>query len=224
MWNLPAPPGFKGFDPNGPARVYTRNLPHWRQEGATYFVTFRLGDSLPAERLAELEALRQQWEHRHPNLRSKEVWEKLAKTTLARLEQWLDEGSGSCVLREGPAAAEVERTLRHYDGEQYELAAYVVMPNHVHLLVRPFSDKLHPLERLEQAWKSNSARAINRQHATEGALWQAESFDRMVRDEEHLWKCLQYIGSNSRRAGLNLESCPRWVRPQWVELGWKFDG
>ena len=39
MWNLPAPPGFVGFDPNKPMRFYERNLPHWRQEGATYFTT-----------------------------------------------------------------------------------------------------------------------------------------------------------------------------------------
>jgi REP element-mobilizing transposase RayT len=125
-------------------------------------------------------------------------------------------------LREAQAAAEVERTLKYYDGEQYELSAYVVMPNHVHLLVRPYSDKLHPLERLEQAWKSNSARNINSLRNAAGTLWQPESFDRMIRDEEHLWKCLQYIGSNPRRAGLACEAYPRWVRPEWIALGWKF--
>lgn len=46
--------------------------------------------------------------------------------------------------------------------------------------------------------------------------------DRIIRDEEHLWRALQYIGDNPRRAGLKADACPRWVRPEWEELGWKF--
>jgi REP element-mobilizing transposase RayT len=63
------------------------------------------------------------------------------------------------------------------------------MPNHVHLLARPYSDADHPLERLEQAWKSFSALAINRLTGRNGTLWQDESLDRIVRDEEHLFRC-----------------------------------
>ena len=50
----PAPPGFRGLDPNKSLRIYTRHLPHWRQDGATYFVTFRLADSLPEAKLIEI--------------------------------------------------------------------------------------------------------------------------------------------------------------------------
>ena len=61
MWNLHAPPEFRGFDETLPVRFYRRHLPHWRQEGATYFVTFRLADALPQNKLRELAALREQW-------------------------------------------------------------------------------------------------------------------------------------------------------------------
>lgn len=64
-WNRPPPPGFQGLRPDMPIEVYVRNLPHRRQNGATYFVTYRLGDSLPESRLHELRALKAEWERRH---------------------------------------------------------------------------------------------------------------------------------------------------------------
>src|SRR5438045_2452862 len=62
MWNLPPPQGFEGLDPNKPLTVYYRHLPHGWQDGATYFVTFRLADSLPQEKLIELAAIKQAWQ------------------------------------------------------------------------------------------------------------------------------------------------------------------
>jgi REP element-mobilizing transposase RayT len=223
MWNLPAPPGFIGFDPQKPVRIYERTLPHWRQEGVTYLTTFRLADSLPEPRLRELLALRAEWEKLNPPPRSEIQWKQLSRTTIEHIERWLDEGAGSCVLQEVFAADILERKLKHFDGVQYELGAYVIMPNHAHVLVRPYSDSLNPLETIEQAWKAYSAREINLQRNEQGQLWQAESFDRIVRDEEHLWRCLQYIGDNARRAGLSLSQARRWVCPAWIQAGWKFE-
>lgn len=240
MWNLPAPPGFVGFDPDRPVRIYQRHLPHWRQEGVTYFVTFRLADSLPQPRLQELAELRAQWEQRIPTVgrnhasspkgtpassapsQPDDDSERLTRLLMERVERWLDEGYGSCVLREKYAADCLEQKLRHFDHEQYDLCALVIMPNHVHLLVKPYSDKVHPLERIEQGWKAYSSREINRQRGIRGALWQQESFDRIVRDEEHLWQCIQYIGSNPSRAGLDLRLVRRWIRPDWIATGWGF--
>ncbi len=221
-WNLPGPPGFVGFDPQKPVRIYERNLPHWRQEGVTYFTTFRLADSLPEERLRELAALRMQWEQQHPPPRSEVDWKQLSRTTLEHVERWLDAGSGSCVLREARAAEIVAKKLQFYADKKYELGAYVIMPNHVHLLVRPFSDEHDPLESLEHGWKLFSAREINALRETSGPFWQLESYDSIVRDEEHLWRCLQYIGANPRRAGLSLPAICRWVNPGWVTAGWNF--
>ena len=53
-WNREAPPGFQGLHSDIPVTFYYRHLPHWRQDGATYFVTFRLADSLPQMKLREL--------------------------------------------------------------------------------------------------------------------------------------------------------------------------
>jgi hypothetical protein len=66
MWNLTAPPGFRGLRSDEGVTVYVRHLPHWRQRGATYFVTFRLADSLSQAKLRELAAWRDQWWRQHP--------------------------------------------------------------------------------------------------------------------------------------------------------------
>ncbi|WP_254513221.1 transposase [Anatilimnocola floriformis] len=140
---------------------------------------------------------------------------------MAHVEHWLDSGAGSCILQQAFAADILEAKLRHFDGVQYELGAFVIMPNHVHALVRPFSAE-HSLETIEQTWKGLSAREINAAQSSQGQLWQRESYDRIVRDEEHLWKCLQYIGDNPRRAGLGPQQSRRWVCPDWIKAGWNF--
>jgi REP element-mobilizing transposase RayT len=222
-WNLPAPPGFQAFDPAMPVRVYQRHLPHWRQPGATYFVTFRLGDSLPKVKLDELAAFKSEWERRHPPPLSNDELEDLWRETFRRVDRWLDQGYGNCWLRRTDAAAIVTQSLHHFDDERYELGCYVVMPNHVHLIVRPLDDDDDALERITHGWKRFMARQINNLVGLAGTLWQQESYDRIVRDEEHLWRVVQYIGSNPRNADLSQQECPRWIRPSWRELGWRFE-
>src|SRR5579863_3252461 len=100
MWNLPPPPGFQGLRPDKPLTVYQRHLPHWRQDGATYFVTFRLADSLPRSKLDQLECFKVEWERRHPPPRSNVALEELARKVQGWVERWLDQGMGSCVLKQ----------------------------------------------------------------------------------------------------------------------------
>src|ERR1700730_4323922 len=99
MWNLPPPEGFQGLREDIALEVYVRHLPHWRQAGATYFVTFRLNDSLPQIKLDELANLRSEWERRHPPPWTKATLEELDRQIVERVERWLDQGMGSCVLK-----------------------------------------------------------------------------------------------------------------------------
>jgi REP element-mobilizing transposase RayT len=241
MWNLPPPPGFQGLHPDKPVTVYQRHLPHWRQEGATYFVTFRLADSLPQTKLDELARLKADWERRHcgtallsrPGVTAQEsrprgldadtAREELARQVQERIERWLDQGMGSCPLKEAALAAFLITAMNHFDGERYELGCYVVMPNHAHVIVRPLMPEAHPIEAIVGSWKKYSSRRINRALQQTGDLWQDESYDRLLRDEEHLWRAIQYIGANPDKAGLPREACPLWIRPHWVKLGWRFD-
>jgi REP element-mobilizing transposase RayT len=221
MWNLPPPPGFQGLHPDKPLTVYQRHLPHWRQDGATYFVTFRLGDSLPQGKLAELAALEADWERRHPRL-TDSAQEELARLVQERIERWLDQGMGSCPLKRADLAAFLTSALHHFDDDRYELACYVVMPNHAHVIVRPMMPQMHPLETIVGSWKKHSSRRINQVLQQTGDLWQDETYDRILRDGEHLWRAIQYIGANPDKADLPRERCPLWIRPQWRDLGWDF--
>jgi len=233
-WNLPPPPGFQGLREDLPVTGYYRHLPHWRQKGATYFVTFRQADSLPQSKLRELADLRRRWEGelgiadcekvaRLPSAHRSEALEILSRRIIQKVENWLDQGMGSCVLRREALRTEVTDALRFLDGSRYELGAYVVMPNHVHAIVRPLEPDCDALETSLQSRKRHTARRINRLLAQIGTFWQEESFDRIVRDEEHLWRCIQYIGRNPRLAGLTAEEYSRWVQPRWRDLGWRFE-
>jgi putative transposase len=223
MWNLPPPPGFQGLHPDKPIKVYERFLPHWRQEGAAYFVTFRLGDSLPQTKLDELRAYREAWRQKHSPPRTKELLDEFAREVFSKVEHWIDQGMGSCVLKDAQSAGFVAEGMHHFDGDRYELDAYVVMPNHVHVIVRPTHPEEHSLEAILGSWKQFASGKINALMGTTGSLWQGEAFDRIIRDPEHLYRVLQYIGRNPKKAGLDPDSRPLWVRPVWERLGWKFE-
>jgi REP element-mobilizing transposase RayT len=94
------------------------------------------------------------------------------------------------------------------------------MPNHCHLVIRPLDD--WKLETILQGIQGVVAHRINANLNASGSLWQDESYDRILRDEEHLWRVLQYIGHNPLKAGLSGESWRCWIEPSWQAAGWRF--
>lgn len=219
-FNLEAPPGFRGFDESAPVKIYYRNLPHWRQTGATYFVTFNLADALPANKRRELAAMRREWEHSYPAPRDEETWTKYARAVFRKVDIWMDAGSGNCWFRKSQHAMELSRSILHFHLQRYEIGCFVVMANHCHLTMRPFE----PFEMEDEigSIKNVVALNINRSESLSGTLWQQESYDRIIRDEEHLYRVVQYIGSNPARAGIALAPWHRWINPDWVAAGWDF--
>ena len=90
--------------------------------------------------------------------------------------------------------------LRRFDGQPYHHHAWVIMPNHVHLL---FSLKAgERLERALQGWKGVSSREVRALVPHPGPLWQKDYFDRMIRDAPHFWRCAKYIRRNPAKACL----------------------
>ena len=219
---ISGPPGFVPFNPQGAVRKYRRHLPHWIQDGATYFITFRLADSLPAEKLRELEAFRERWlcEHAYEEPGTHTVTE-LQREVMRKIEAWLDAGSGECWFREEKCARLVANTLLHFHQKRYALGAHCVMPNHVHLVVRPFLG--HDPDELLKSWKGFSAKEVNVITGRQGNLWAGESHDTIVRDAAHLAKVVRYIGNNPKKAGIPKERWFRWVDPEWQRLGWGFE-
>ena len=191
---------FSPFHPEDPVGIYSRHLPHWRQADCTYFVTFRLGDSIPQDKLGQWEQEFEEWHRRNPEPHSLEQRVDYHERFTERFHQWLDAGHGACWLRDSARSAIVEEALRFFDGQRYVLSHYVIMPNHVHVLVRPV--KGHLLKEILHTWKSFSAHKLNEALGREGKFWQDESFDCIVRNAAQLEKYAAYIRENPTKAGL----------------------
>ena len=192
------PPPF--FEKLEEIKITERNLPHWTQDAKYYFVTWRLADSLPAELLKSWKLESEVWfaSHRYPL--SPEGEEEYHRMFSDRIDKALDAGAGSCILKIPAIAGILDSALRHFDGDRYELSAFVIMPNHVHVLF-----KLHEgqdLAKTLHSWKSFTAHEINKALNQSGPLWQEEYFDRIVRNERHFSKLVEYIVNNPRKAGL----------------------
>lgn len=194
---------FTYFDPRADVDVSRRNLPHWRQEGRTYFVTFRLHDSLPQEKLAVLRKERDAWLASHPEPWSPAQRKEYHEHFSGRVQQWLDAGHGSCILGETVPGQIAASALKHFDARRYDLAAWVVMPNHVHALLMPRPG--FDLGKILHSWKSFSAYEINKLTGRDGDVWQHETYDHIVRDPESLWHFARYIVYNPRQAGVRVD-------------------
>jgi REP element-mobilizing transposase RayT len=186
------------FNPNAEIRQTENRLPHWQQQGAVYFITFRLADAVPEKLRDEWESERGIWLRFHPAPWTAQVEREYHKRFSGAIERWLDVGHGSCVLRQNDCATLVDETLRHFDGERVALISSVVMPNHVHAIFVQNLD--YSLERLVRSWKTFTARRINLLLGRSGVLWQRDYFDRLVRDEKHFANCVRYLRRNPIKA------------------------
>jgi hypothetical protein len=86
------------FDPEANFEAHRRNLPHRRQVGVIYFVTFHLADSLPTKKLVALEKERKLWLALNPRPHNPRQIEECHRNFSKRIHEWLDAGHGSCVL------------------------------------------------------------------------------------------------------------------------------
>ena len=163
---------------------YERNLPHWHPDGRSIFITWRLFGSLPRNALAGIMNLHQNSARRF-------------LATQAVLDRTL---SGPRWLVDPVIAGLVEKTFRR--GEelgQYELQSWVVMPNHVHIVLAPATS----LKVITGSIKGVTARQANAILGRVGKpFWQDESFDRWVRNSAEFERVRSYIENNPVRAGL----------------------
>ena len=190
-YHPPAPNFYTG---RGMVLATRANLPHWNKSSTASFVTFRLADALPQEKLLKLEESRTAWLAAHPQPWDVETTKEYFSTFDETVQSWLDAGYGSCVLRNAECRRIVEETLWHFAGERHQLYAYVVMPNHVHVLFMPTEG--WTLSGTVAGWKKFTARRLNDALGREGPLWQKESFDTLVRSERHFTTIVGYIKRN----------------------------
>jgi hypothetical protein len=188
------------FGPSAPVAKHTRDLPHWEQKNVWCFLTWRLADSLPQSKLQEFQNEKLAWLNFHPQPWTDEIKAKYHDRYATNTDDWLDRGTGSCLLRNPHNTKIVADALLPFDKKRYELDAFVIMPNHVHMLVMLFAERT--LDQFVKSWKGFTARMINRRESRTGPVWQSEYWDRLIRTPEHFAKCADYIAANLAKAGL----------------------
>lgn len=182
--------GFRGWHERG-------YLPHCDKPGLVQFITFRLWDSMPVSRKGE-------WEHLLAVAGRSNAPRSGARSIASReqrikLEDYIDRGLGGCFLRDSRIAILMENAMCFHHGSQFGLLAWVVMPNHVHALLKVGDT---PLSKIIQNWKSIVAVKANKLLKRTGDFWQLDYWDTFMRDEEQKRKAIHYIENNPVKAKL----------------------
>jgi HsdR family type I site-specific deoxyribonuclease len=178
-----------------PKEWHSGNLPHRNKVGLVQFITFRLADSLPQEVLKNIES--------QLKLVSND---KIDSEKRKKYQKYLDSGYGSCALKHPEMARIVIEALQYHDGDKYDLLAWSIMPNHVHVLIKTNDE----LPKIVQSWKSftgkwaiknNRKYKLGLSHDAE-KFWMPEYWDRFIRDEGHFNTTIRYILNNPKKANL----------------------
>lgn len=162
-------------------------LPHFDADNVTQFITFRLADSLAPLLINRLKF----------QLDSHQISEI---DYHREIEKPLDQGHGSTYLKRDDTASIIEENLLRFDGVRYLLFHWVIMSNHLHLLLKPLAG--HTLSSIMHSMKSYTSNRINEVLGCRGRLWSVEYFDRYIRNAEHYERAVKYIHQNPVKAGL----------------------
>ena len=174
----------------------TGDLPHWHQDGKLQFVTFRLADSLPQTKIAYLKQVVDKFAAAHPRPWTEDVKKEYWSLIGPVESKLLDNGYGSCILKKPSVRKIVSDAILYKDGIDYDVLSFVIMPNHVHLLIRLRGDST--IMKVMHSIKSYTSNSINTFLGRTGAVWKKEYFDRIIRSESHLKNCLDYIRENPK--------------------------
>jgi putative transposase len=217
----PAMP-FTFFNPHAGVTITRGHLPHWDQEGATYFIIWRTADSIPKAVWESWRKDRDGWLIDHGIDATQRDWRRSVESLAdderqdfrrftTQLEAEVDSCHGACVLRNLELRQIVMNALFFFDGQRYTLGDFVVMPNHVHVLVGGMVREAM-LAQVE-SWKRWTAKEINKLLGQHGRFWQDESFDHLVRSEDAFWKFRRYIAENPVKARLKEGEYTLWKQP-----------
>ncbi|MBQ3349564.1 MAG: transposase [Thermoguttaceae bacterium] len=196
------------FPRNNKGPYKRRDVPHWDYSEATQHISFRLSDSLPQN---QLERFKKQVEEYPPLLRS---------TYLHReIEDWIHQGAGSCILSIPELAQCVIDTLNQSNEKCYHLYQWVVMPNHIHVLINEFPQ--NPLGDVVKSWKHytsmsfdkilHNLKSSNRYrngyieniiNTFHGNYWIVDYWDVMIQSNRQFRIVSKYIANNPVKAGL----------------------
>lgn len=164
-------------------------LPHFDGGEILQFVTLHLKDALPVSVIDswKMELAREKDEIRQ-------------RLLFVRCEKYLDGGYGECFLKIEEVAELVKNSLLYLAGRKFKLVSWVIMPNHLHLLIKPLDE--NSLTSIMHSFKSFTSQKANKLLNRKGKFWQEDYFDRFIRNYEHFEKTYNYIENNPVKARL----------------------
>lgn len=196
---------------------YKRNLPHFLPDGYAYFVTFRLANTIPKQVYNEIKEKYNSVLNKISGYDKKgkkyEEYMTLQKYVFKKYETILDKADfGRKWLQNKEIAKIVRSALFHNDSKKYDLIAFTIMPNHVHIILKPYEKEIpesgelkfrqYILTEIIGNIKSYTATMANKILNRRGAFWQHESYDHVIRDEKELMRLVEYILNNPVKAKL----------------------
>lgn len=207
---------------------HKRRLPHHQPNGCDLFITFRLNFSLPKhilDSLAEYQANIENDLRKRADLTIEEKKIILSKKAFANYDMMLNRYNSFTINLSEPKLAEtLVKSLREYDGSLYHLHSFVIMPNHVHIMIRIAENELGAMYSIAYVMKSikgTSARYLNIKLNRRGRLWLREYYDHFIRNEQEFNNVIRYMEMNPVKAGLVVE--PKDWLWTWIAPGLKND-
>jgi putative transposase len=194
-------------------------LPHYDVSHKYQMITYRLADSLPLDLINKIQNSLPGIAGGSPANRNGYTEDQVKKRKL--IEKYLDHGYGACYLKNPKIAQVVANNWKHFDNKRYDLIAYVIMPNHVHLLIKTYQG--HALKDVVHSWKSYTGHKIKKilteaqagePPAIPAKVWMEDYWDRFIRDEKHFHTSIKYILENPLKATL-VKQIDQWP---WIYL------
>ena len=174
---------------------HRRNLPHYYLPNSTYFITFRIKDSIPHKKLLFIK-------NKYDKLRLKQKNHSAINDNYFYEYDLLLNDFKSCKYLDNQELSDIVKAELHkYDGKEYKLICYSIMPNHVHLIFH-LAENARSISKIMQSIKRVSAYKINLKLKRNGSFWQSESYDHIVRDDEELLEIINYTLLNPVKAGI----------------------
>ena len=195
---------------------YQRRLPHFQPLGATFFVTYRLANTMPSAVLYLLKEERRREIQQLGELVTDEL-DAVNRRYFGWYDAWLDkQGTGESFISDPKIVRVVTESLHFFDGTRFELLAYCVMSNHVHVVFTLLNEttqeaKTNSLASAMKSLKTFSGRKANQLLNRNGSFWEREWYDRCVRDDAELIRIISYVLNNPVKAGL----CESWHDWPW---------
>jgi REP element-mobilizing transposase RayT len=194
-------------------------LPHVEKPGSTYFVTLRLAGTLPQSIIQQISDEVKTLEEIDASQVSSSPSQRLQYLKSTRIQDYLDQGIGTCFLKDPAVVQIVQEAIEHHDGVSYVSHVACVMPNHLHWILTPLNSNQKNrsqfiLPPIIQRFKSFTAHAANKLLHRSGPFWSREYYDHRIRSSEEFGRLVLYIIENPIKAKL----CSSWQAWPWTFL------